>query len=58
MTKQKEYLMDVYQNLSDWLDEMKEIQKPKVNELVKQAKLYAKAAEGMTEEKLNQFIDN
>ena len=58
MTKKKEYLMDVYQNLSDWLDEMKEIQKPRVNELIKQAKLYAKTAEGMTEEKVNQFTDN
>ena len=28
MTEKKEYLMEVYQNLSDWLDEMKEIQKP------------------------------
>jgi len=58
MTKKKEYLMDVYQNLSDWLDEMKEIQKPRVDELLKQAKLYAKTAEGMTEEKLTQFVDN
>lgn len=58
MTKNKEYLMDVYQSLSDWLDEMKEIQKPRVNELVNQANLYAKAAEGMTEEKLGQFVDN
>jgi hypothetical protein len=58
MTEKKEYLMEVYQNLSDWLDEVKEIQKPRVDELIKQAKLYAKAAEGMTEDKLNQFTDN
>jgi|TARA_R110001583_G_scaffold138880_1_gene290596 hypothetical protein len=58
MTEKKEYLMEVYQNLSDWLDEMKEIQKPRVNELVNQAKAYAKTAEGMTEERLNQFVDN
>lgn len=58
MTDKKEYLMEVYQKLNDWLDEMKEIQKPRVNELIKQAKLYAKAAEGMSEEKLNQFADN
>ena len=50
--------MEVYQNLSDWLDEMKEIQKPRINELVNQAKAYTKTAEGMTEEKLNQFVDN
>ncbi|PCI57995.1 MAG: hypothetical protein COB45_01530 [Gammaproteobacteria bacterium] len=58
MTEKKEYLMEVYQNLSDWLDEMKELQKPRVNELIKQAKLYARAAEDMTEEKLHQFTDN
>ena len=58
MTEKKEYLMEVYQNLSDWLDEVKEIQKPRVDELIKQAKLYAKAAEGMTEDKLNQFTAN
>jgi len=58
MTARKEYLMETYQKLSDWLDEMKEIQKPRVNELIKQAKLYAKTAEGMTEEKLNQFLNN
>jgi len=58
MTEKKEYLMEVYQNLSDWLDEMKAIQKPRVSELIKQAKLYAKAAEDMSEEKLNQFSSN
>lgn len=58
MTKKKEYLLDVYQDLSNWLEEMKELQKPKVIELVKQAKLYAKAAEDMSEEKINQFTDN
>lgn len=58
MTEKKEYLMEVYQGLSDWLDEMKEIQKPRINELVNQAKAYTKTAEGMTEEKLNQFVDN
>ncbi|NQY88277.1 MAG: zinc ribbon-containing protein [Colwellia sp.] len=58
MTARKEYLMETYQKLSDWLDEIKEIQKPRVNELIKQAKLYAKTAEGMTEEKLNQFLNN
>lgn len=58
MTEKKEYLMEVYQSLSDWLDEMKEIQKPRINELIKQATSYAQTAEGMTEEKLNQFVDN
>ena len=58
MAEKKEYLMEVYQNLNAWLDEVKEIQKPKINELIKQAKLYAKAAEDMSEEKLSQFADN
>ena len=58
MTNKKEYLLEVYHDLSNWLEEMAEIQKPKVIELVKQAKLYAKAAEDMSEEKINQFTDN
>ena len=58
MTKNKEYLMEIYQDLSNWLDEMKELQKPRITELVKQAKLYAKAAGNMSEEKVNQFTDN
>jgi hypothetical protein len=58
MTNKKEYLMDIYQDLSNWLDEMKELQKPRVIELVKRAKLYAKSAENMSEEKVNQFTDN
>lgn len=58
MSNKKEYLMAVYQDLSNWLDEMKTIQKPKVTELVKRAKLYVEAAENMSEEKVNQFTDN
>lgn len=58
MTNKKEYLIDVYQDLSNWLDEMKALQKPKIIELVKRAKQYAKAAENMSEEKVNQFTDN
>ena len=58
MTNKKEYLMEVYQDLSNWLDEMKTIQKPKITELVKRAKMYVNAAENMSEEKVNQFADN
>ena len=58
MTDKKEPLMEIYQDLSNWLDEMKSIQKPKIIELIKRAKLYAKAAEDMSEEKVNQFIEN
>ena len=58
MSDKKEYLMEVYQNLSNWLDEMTELQKPRITELIKQAKLYAQAAESMSEEKVNQFTAN
>ncbi|MCW8832911.1 MAG: zinc ribbon-containing protein [Colwellia sp.] len=58
MIEKKEYLMEVYQNLNAWLNEAKEIQKPKINELLKQAKLYGKALGTMSEEKLSQFTDN
>lgn len=58
MINKKEYLMEIYQDLNNWLDEMKELQKPKITELVKHAKAYAKAAENMSEEKINQFADN
>jgi len=50
--------MEIYQELSNWLNEMKEIQNPRVTELIKQAKLYAKTAEHMSQEKVNQFVDN
>ena len=58
MVEKKEYLMVVYQNLNAWLNEVKEIQKTKITALIKQATLYAKAAEEMSEEKLSQFADN
>lgn len=58
MTDKKEYLMEVYQNLNAWLNEAKEIQKPKINEMLKQAKLYGQAVEHMSEEKVSQFVDN
>jgi hypothetical protein len=58
MTNKTEYLVEIYQDLSRWLDEMKTLQKPRAIVLVKQAKLYAKAAGDMSEEKLNQFTNN
>ncbi|MBL0710257.1 MAG: zinc ribbon-containing protein [Colwellia sp.] len=58
MIEKKEYLMEVYKNLNAWLNETKEIQSFKINELLKQAKLYGKAIEDMSEEKLLQFTDN
>ncbi|MGL1958009.1 MAG: zinc ribbon-containing protein [Colwellia sp.] len=56
--KKDDYFVEVYQNLSAWLEEAKALQKPKINELLKQAKLYAKTIENMTEDKLKQFTDN
>ena len=58
MTYKKEYLMELYQDISNWLDEMKSLQKPKVIDLVKRANAYAQAAENMSEEKIKQFTDN
>ncbi|MEI6894816.1 MAG: hypothetical protein V5789_09350 [Colwellia sp.] len=58
MSHQNDYFADIYQKLNDWLDEIKSQQKPHIDEFVKQAKLYATAAEAMTEEKLQQFTDN
>lgn len=58
MTNEKNQFAEIYKNLSNWLDEAKALQKPKVVELIKQAKSYAKAAEALSEEKINQFIEN
>jgi len=38
MITQKEYLIKIYQDLTLWLDEKTILQKPKIIELVKQAK--------------------
>ena len=58
MNQEKEYLIKAYQDLSNWLEEVKEIQKPRINEFIKQVKSYANAAENMSEEKVEQFINN
>lgn len=58
MSHQNDYFADIYQKLNGWLLEVKEQQKPPIDEFIKQAKLYALAAESMSEEKLLQFIDN
>ncbi|MCJ8297129.1 MAG: zinc ribbon-containing protein, partial [Colwellia sp.] len=58
MALQNDYFADIYQKLNDWLAEVKTEQKPHLDEFIKQAKLYAGAAETMTEEKLKQFSDN
>lgn len=58
MTKQNDYFTDIYQKLDTWLHEVKEEETPRINEFIKQAKLYAGAAETMSAEKLNQFSEN
>lgn len=58
MSHQNDYFADIYQKLNAWLIEIKAQQKPRIDEFMKQAKLYGSAAEEMSEEKLHQFIDN
>lgn len=58
MAQQNDYFADIYQKLNAWLNEVKTQQKPHLTEFVKQAKLYAGAAETMSAEKLHQFSEN
>jgi len=58
MSQQNDYFADIYQKLNAWLIDVKVKQKPHIDEFITQAKLYASAAETMSEEKLQQFIDN
>lgn len=58
MTQQNDYFAEIYRKLNNWLVEVKAEQKPHIDEFIKQAKLYADAAETMSEEKLQQFTDN
>lgn len=58
MSYPNDYFADIYKNLNTWLEDVKETQKPHVDEFIKQAKLYANAAETMSEEKIHQFTEN
>lgn len=58
MSQQKDYFAEIYQKLNVWLNEVKEEQTPHITEFIKQAKLYANAAETMSSEKLHQFTEN
>ncbi len=58
MSQQNDYFAEIYQKLNNWLIEVKTHQKPQIEEFIKQAKLYAGAAETMSEEKLQQFTEN
>lgn len=48
----------IYQQLTTWLEDIKQHEMTQLVELVEQAKEYAKAAEALPEEKVNQFVDN
>lgn len=58
MSQQNDYVSDIYNKLNGWLNDVAAQQKPHIEQFVKQAKLYASAAETMSEEKLQQFTDN
>lgn len=58
MSQPNDYFSEIYKKLNSWLSEVKEQQKPHIDEFIKQAKLYAIAAENMSEEKLHQFTES
>ena len=58
MENKKDFLLEIYQDLSQWFDQVKAEHKPQMIAFVKQASLYALAAEKMSEEKVNQFSQN
>ncbi|WP_286265649.1 zinc ribbon-containing protein [Thalassotalea atypica] len=49
---------EVFVQMSNWLEEVKRHEVTKMVEFVEQAKLYAKAAEALPEERVGQFIEN
>jgi len=58
MSNQNDYFAEIYRQLNDWLVTVIAQQKPTINTFIKQARLLAIAAETMSEEKLQQFIEN
>ncbi len=58
MPNDNDYFAYVYHKLNAWLNEVKSERKPRIDEFLKQAMLYTKAAEQMSEEKLTQFMVN
>ena len=47
-----------YENIANWLVDIKEHELTSIVELVEQAKRYLLAAEGLSEQKISQFADN
>jgi hypothetical protein len=58
MLNKNDYFAEVYHQLNNWLNEVKHEQKPRITELLRQTKQYAIAAENMSEEKIQQFVEN
>ncbi len=58
MSQQKDYFAEVYQQLNAWLKEIQQARITHIEEFIQQAKGYTMAVEQMSEEKLQQFIDN
>ncbi len=58
MRNKNDFFADVYRKLNFWLNEIKLVQNPRIEQFLSQAMLYAKTAEHMTEDKLQQFMAN
>jgi hypothetical protein len=58
MSNKNDCFTEIYHRLNDWLVTLKAQQKPAINHLIMQARQLAKAAEAMSEEKIQQFIEN
>lgn len=58
MTKENSVISNLYNNMADWLEDVKQHEVTQVVEFVEQFKSYAKAAESIPEEKVKQFVEN
>lgn len=58
MDNEKDYFNVIYRQLNEWFVEVKNQQGPTLKKFIAQAKEYAGAAEAMSEEKLQQFMQN
>ena len=54
----KNMFADFYQNLAEWLTDVKKNEVTQAVELIEHAKVLVKAAEEIPEEKIKQFIEN
>ena len=58
MAQEKSVISNLYNNMADWLEDVREHEVTQIVEFVEQFKTYAKAAESIPEEKVKQFVDN